>query len=124
MALTKKQHEAFAKFFEAPTRTGLRDLLKGNIGETDYLDFKEDWPEWVKLAKHILAMANSGGGAIVVGVKQYEDGTVEAIGLTKLVDKSDISKKVAGYIPSTVAIEILDFSYTESEYEKIKGKSF
>lgn len=124
MALTKKQHEAFAKFFESPTRSALRDLLKGNMGETDYLDFKEAWPEPVKLAKHILAMANSGGGAIVVGVKQSEDNSIEAVGLEKFEDKSDISKKLASYIPSGVALEILDFSYTESEYEKIKGKSF
>ncbi|ACH84262.1 MULTISPECIES: AlbA family DNA-binding domain-containing protein [Acidithiobacillus] len=124
MALTKKQHEAFAKFFESPTRSALRDLLKGNIGETDYLDFKETWPEPVKLAKHILAMANSGGGAIVVGVKQSEDNAVEAIGLEKLEDKSDISKKIASYLPSEIALEILDFTYTESEYEKIRGKSF
>lgn len=124
MALTKKQHEAFAKFFEKPTRSSLRELLKGNIGETDYLDFKEAWPEPVKLSKHILAMANCGGGAIVVGVKQTDENIVEAIGIEKIEDKSDLTKKVAAYLPSTISLEILDFSYTESEYEKIKGKAF
>lgn len=40
MKLAKSQHELFAQFFEEPTREKLRDLVKQNIGETDYLDFK------------------------------------------------------------------------------------
>ncbi|WP_334191151.1 ATP-binding protein (plasmid) [Synechococcus elongatus PCC 11801] len=124
MTIPKKQHEAFAKFFEEPTRVALRNLLKDNIGETDNLDFKEAWPESTKLAKHILAMANSGGGVIIVGIKQSDKNSLEAIGVQEIKDKSDIFKQFRSYIPSEVSLEILDFSYQDSEYEKIKNKSF
>lgn len=124
MALAKKQHEGFARFFEAPTREGLRDLLKNNIGETDYLDFKESWPSFPKVAKHILALANSGGGGLVVGAKEREGGGIEASGLAAPTDKADIAKALAGYLPNTVKYEILDFAYEDSEYPSLKGKAF
>ena len=44
MKLAKAQHEAFADFFEQPTRDKLREVVQNNIGETDYLDFKADLP--------------------------------------------------------------------------------
>ena len=65
--------ELFASFFEDPTRENLRDLLKGNTGETKNLDFKEQWPATNGLVKHILAIANSGGGCVVVGVAESDD---------------------------------------------------
>jgi hypothetical protein len=70
MAHKKTIHESFAKFFEKPTRDRLRELLKNNVGELDNLDFKESFPEKEKLAKHILAIANSKGGVIIVGQKK------------------------------------------------------
>lgn len=33
--------EAFARFFEDPSREGLRDLLRDNLGETNEFDFKK-----------------------------------------------------------------------------------
>jgi predicted HTH transcriptional regulator len=122
--LNKQQHEAFAKFFEAPTRERLRDVLKGNIGETDYLDFKREWPENTKLAKHILALANSGGGAIIVGVDQKEDGSADSVGLPCLIDKDKIYKGVKAYLPAETQVDLFDFSYQDSEYPAIKGKNF
>jgi predicted HTH transcriptional regulator len=124
MKLNKQQHEAFAKFFETPTRESLRDVLKHNIGETDYLDFKREWPEPPKLAKHILALANSGGGALVVGVEQLEGGEIESVGLPVLTDKVDIYKAVKAYLPSETEVDLFEFAYTESEYPTIKGKKF
>lgn len=53
-----------------PTRENFRVPLQNHLGEEDYLDFKKGWPEKEKEARHILAMANSGGGCIVFGVMQ------------------------------------------------------
>ena len=124
MALKKKQHEGYTKFFEEPTRKSLRELLKHNIGELDYLDFKEIWPDTPKLAKHILGLANSGGGVLVIGTKQNDDGSIDPVGLPAIVDKTDITNKVKHFLPDQISAEILDFSYKDSEYPTLKGKSF
>jgi predicted HTH transcriptional regulator len=124
MILAKSQHEAFAQFFEKPTREKLRDLVKQNIGETDYLDFKVEWPDLVKVSKHILALANSGGRALIIGINQTGAGDMESTGLPELRDKVDIVKTTNKYVPANVNFDILDFSYTESEYQSMKGKMF
>ena len=123
MAIEKILYEGFAKFFEKPTREHLRELLQSNIGEIDLLDFKEIWPSKYKLAKHILAFSNSGGGILVVGVAE-SDGELESKGLHELNDKADIEKSVSQYLPSGVKYEVLDFSYSASEYADLIGKSF
>jgi hypothetical protein len=124
MKLNKQQHEAFAKFFEAPTREGLRDVLKQNIGETDYLDFKREWPEFPKLAKHVLALGNSGGGALIVGVEQEPDGSVKSVGVPAMLDKVKLFKGIRGYIPDSINADLFDFTFKDSEYDAIKGMSF
>jgi hypothetical protein len=63
----KGLHEGFARFFEEPRRENLRELLRDTAGEYSHLDFKREWPETWKLARHILAIANSGGGSLVSG---------------------------------------------------------
>ena len=124
MSINKKQFEAFAKFFEKPTRESLRSLIQGSIGETDYLDFKEEWVVFPKLAKHILALSNIAGGAMIFGLKENDDGTVEPVGLSKFLDKEEINKGLSKYIPSDVSWTVIDFPYEESEYPKLKGKKF
>jgi hypothetical protein len=120
----KQFDEAIAQFFEKPTREGLRELLRSNRGETDLLDFKEKWPSDAKSARHILALANSGGGVIVAGVRQEEDGSLTSVGLTKMRDKAEISKGLKGYFPPTLEYLVLDFAYKSSEYPDLVGKSF
>lgn len=117
-------YENFAHFFEQPTRNGLRDLLKLNYGEHDFLDFKCEWPNLSKVAKHILAFANSGGGCIVFGVYQHKTGELESKGLESLIDKANIYNGVKPFLPEEVSYDVLDFTFNESEYEKIKGKKF
>lgn len=124
MSLSKKQHEGFAKFFEMPTRDNLRGLLKDNIGETDYLDFKEEWVSFPKLAKHILALSNTSGGAIIVGIKEHPDGSAEPVGLDEFLDKEKISKGLSKYLPIEILWDVFEFAYEESEYAKIRGKKF
>lgn len=107
-----------------PTRENFRILLQNHLGEEDYLDFKKDWLDKEKEAKHILAMANSGGGCIVFGVNQNEDGTFEIEGLEKFKDTADLRKEVKSYIPPTLKYYVKDFTYDNSDYDKLIGKKF
>ena len=117
--------EDCAKFLEDPTREGLRNILKNHHGEAKTLDFKQSWEEdWSKTAKHILGFANSGGGCIIYGVLQKNDGSFDPIGLQKIVDKADIINGVQNFIPNKLKFNVCDFAYEESEYPKIKGKKF
>lgn len=121
----KYLHEELATFFEQPNRITLRDLLKGHVGESDHLDFKEEWPPpGPKLARHVLGFANSGGGALVLGVKERDDGSMAATGLPRLADKTVIYDAVTTYLPDGLEFDVRDFRYTESEYDAIKGKMF
>jgi len=124
MGSLNKQHERFTQFFEKPTRESLRLLLKDNIGETNYLDFKAGWIEYPKVAKHILAFSNIGGGAIIVGVEENNDGTLEAVGITEIKDKAEITQGLSKYLPNTIVWEVFNFPYEASEYPKLKGKKF
>lgn len=124
MAISKDQHEAFAIFFSKPTRDALREVLRKSIGETDYLEFKGFWPETPKIAKHILALANSGGGAIVVGVNQMSDGMLVPDGLDSLEDKADLIPRLRAFVPTGLEFQVLDFHFSASEYSGLIGKMF
>ena len=124
MSLDKEQFEGFAKFFEEPKRETLREVIKKNIGETNYFDFKKEWPELSQIAKHVLALSNSGGGALIIGIEEKKDGTYESVGISKILDKADINKKLKNYLPNEVDYCVLDFHYKESEYPAIKEKKF
>lgn len=118
--------EEFAKFYEDPSRLKFRDLIRDNLGEFSYLDFKGDWPILSKVARHILGLANSDGGCIVVGVAEKEDKTLEATGIENLKDKADIYKGIQNFLPNILSdrVTVLDFVYEDSEYSKIVGKKF
>lgn len=116
--------EDFTRFFEEPTRERFRDVIRRHVGEQEYCDFKEAWPAFSKVARHILAMANSGGGSLVFGVAQNRDNSLEARGLEKLVDKAEIQRGVQRFLSSGLKFEVLDFAFEESEYPQIKGKKF
>jgi len=125
--MTKKKakafNEEFARFFENPSRETLRDLLKESHGERNELDFKVEWPEKSTLARHVLAMANSGGGCIVFGV---EDGSNEPRGLPALKDKAKVNQELERYLPPSLVeqLEVVNFPYTTSECPKLQGKTF
>lgn len=74
----------------------------------------------------MLGLANYGGGCIVVGVEQREDGTLDPVGHDGIRDKNEVSSALENFLPDTLfrQIETLDFSYEESEYPKLKDKSF
>ncbi len=124
MIPAKKAREKFAEFLQDIDRVDFKELIKENVGEASYVDFKEIWPGKEKLAKHILGIANSGGGIIIVGVKQETDGTLNPVGLNEFKDESQIVKEVESYIPQNLEYEIWNFSYDESEWGSLKGKKF
>ncbi|MDT7858186.1 ATP-binding protein [Rubrivirga sp. S365] len=123
MVPTKNIHESFSRFFEEPTRETLRDLLRTNFGETDQLDFKASWPDFPKVARHVLAIANSGGGAIVFGVEEAEN-SLDPKGLSDFRDKAEVAQGLKKYLPNDLRHETLDFAYEASEYPALTGKSF
>jgi hypothetical protein len=119
-------HESFARFIERPDRESFRNLLKGHVGELRQCDFKELWPSNAALAKHILGIANSGGGCLVAGVAERDDGSLDPVGLGALKDKADLQSGVKVYLPPVLAdaTEIADFVYSASEWEALNGKKF
>jgi predicted HTH transcriptional regulator len=118
---SKEIHENFARFFEKPTREGLREFLQTNIGELDHCDFKKDWPSFPKVAKLILGLANSGGGCIILGV---DDASLQPTGLGSAADKAEVEKGIRKFISNDISYLVLDFSYDTSEYQTIVGKKF
>lgn len=107
IAKNRGWRENFARFFESPSREGLRNLLQGHIGELNSYDFKKEWLTFSKLARHILGLANSGGGCLVFGIKEKKDKTFDPVGLAKLLDKADIHKGIQNFLPSSVKYEVL-----------------
>lgn len=126
MSKPKSYHESFARFFENPTRDGFREFMKTNVGELKSCDFKAEWPEQSGLSKHILGLANTGGGCLVVGVAEADDGTLDPQGLLALKDKADVTNGVKNYLPNPLldVIDIVDFSFDASEYPKLIGKRY
>lgn len=126
ISLPKTIYEEFAQFFEKPTRGSLRELLKNNVGELPNCDFKAQWPALPKVARHLLGIGNSGGGCLIAGVAEKEDGTLEPEGLEKLTDKANIEKGIEKYVPTALFanVHILDLPYPASEYPSIQNKKF
>lgn len=118
--------EALACVLEDPTRESFRNLLRDHTGEHPNLDFKATWPELDKVARHVLAFANSGGGCIVFGVNERDDKTLDPAGLESMVDKAEVTRVLANTVPEPVfdAVRLDDFSYEASDYGKLAGKKF
>jgi predicted HTH transcriptional regulator len=115
--------DQISELIESPDKAKIREHLQNTLGETDNVDYKADFSNYSKLSKHILAIANTGGGLIIIGVDQNKKtGEINPIGLDKFTDKAEIFKGVQNYIPSYLEFDILDFEYKETEYEKLKGK--
>ncbi|NQD65922.1 ATP-binding protein [Bacillus haikouensis] len=113
-------------FLKNPSHESLKELLLHNTGETDYVDFKSDWIEVSKLAKHVLAISNSGGGCIIIGVMQYDDGSIELKGLTddEFLDKADVDNKLQHLLPKYLRYRTEDFIFTGNIHPLLNMKRF
>ncbi len=110
-----------ARFVADPTRDGLTELIRYFGGEFDQYELKEAWPPLPRMAKTALAIANSGGGVILFGIR---DATLEPVGLTDLMSKQQVFDTFREYVPSALLDEIslLDFDYADASYSPLQGK--
>lgn len=114
----------YDEFLTNPNRDTFTDFIESNIGEFDNLDFKSQWIVKSKLVKLIISMANSGGGIIVFGIEELEDGSFSPLGLSKIMDEAAINDMVTDYISTNLHFRVLNFNYENSEYIKMVGKMF
>jgi len=119
---------ALGAFFKDPDAKKLHSLLRSSLGEFNHLDFKEDFPEPVKLAKHLLGMANTRGGCIVVGVADAKanDGVHKPVGITSPTDPTELGKKLREFLPETLdgIWNILTFEGSAIGGETCSGRFF
>lgn len=120
----QSRKEEMSRFFQEPNREELREILRSYDGEYDNLDFKREWIDNAKLAKHVLAMGNSGGGLIVFGIAENDDNTLSVKGLDQLKDKADIA--IDQYLPEDAQDKytIEDYDYSSSDWGELEGKTF
>jgi predicted HTH transcriptional regulator len=81
--------------------------------EDNDLEFKRELLPFDSLAKHILAMANKNGGAIVFGVEEVKANQFSPCGLSDSPDLTDIQKKISNYIPKELQIDIVPHIYKD-----------
>lgn len=124
----KEQFQIKDKFFDLivknPSRDGFKTFLKESCGELDNIDFKEKWITKGKLAKIMLAMANTGGGVIVLGIKENKDDNYLAVGIDELKDAADVEKEIKKLVPRNLSYSVLNFIYDDEIYGEYAGKKF
>jgi hypothetical protein len=111
--MKKAFRAAFEDFFASPAHQKFAELLRSYGGEYDNLDYKAEWPGYPKLARHMLAIGNWGGGVLVMGMEQLHDGSLKARGLQNIRDKALIYKGVSKYLPRLFEWEVHDFSFED-----------
>ena len=109
-------------FLGGKEKTTLKEMAELLGKET--IDFKKIWIKPQKLSEIILGMANIGGGVVIFGVEEKEDGTIEAVGLEEIVDKEKQDSKISRFLPDTVKFNILDFDLSGEAYSKIENKMY
>ncbi|MGM9922948.1 MAG: RNA-binding domain-containing protein [Bacillus sp. (in: firmicutes)] len=126
MFYSKIYPDSLKQFMLEPTNEHLKNVLLHNTGETDFLDFKTKWIDMTKLAKHVLAIANSGGGCIIVGVTQNDDCTpiLEGLQSKDILDKADVDNKLEHLLPKYLKYRTEDFIFSQRTHEQLKGKVF
>lgn len=123
----KPWKEKLSIFLGETTHQNFQVLLKHGAIEDDDLDFKRDLLPFDEVAKHILAMANKHGGAIVFGVEEINTNVFQPCGLSKSLDITDIEKKIRPYFPRELQpiVHFVPICFNEDELDdNIKGRHF
>lgn len=118
--------DSLLDFLKEPTLETFSFFLEKNLGETNNIDFKEEWVEIEKIAQILMGMGNSGGGCILIGIAE-ENGNLVSKGIQgKTYDPSDFNKKISKYFPNSIVVKIqlLNFFYDNDVYGKLKNKKF
>jgi hypothetical protein len=83
---------------------GVEDTFLAEIakGEGDQLDFKSSFNpsltgDWCELIKDVIAMANSGGGRVIVGLTDDGEPSGESVSAFLSLDPADIGNKIHKY---------------------------
>lgn len=114
-------NELFLPFFENPDRVNFKKILETCKQESDEIEFKKEIsPKGI--LKHVLAMANSGGGIIIFGVEENSNKTLTCSGLKKYEDESNFSY-LSEYIGKEMW-QLLNFDYSGFESSVVKDKVF
>lgn len=85
-----------------PSRTKLLEAAANGDKESKYLEFKEQLDpsisgEMIEVIKDIVAITNSGGGVIVIGVKNNGVHSRKPIAAMLNLDPADLTNKIAKY---------------------------
>lgn len=120
----RAKFDVIETFLERPTRETLDALVNSGVGETNTLEFKEDWIKYADLARHVLAIGNSGGGVIVFGVHEEEDGSFTPAGLDKLTDPAKVAQGIGKFLPPGVEYELVAFPPRDPDGEGSASKHF
>lgn len=91
-------------------------VLEIEKGETDRLDFKRGFDptqtgDWCELIKDIVAIANSGGGRIIIGLDDDGKPSGESVQAFKSLDPADVVNKIHKY----TACQLTDFVIEQVE---------
>ena len=120
--------DVLAEFLLDPSKSTLNLYLANQLGEQPSIDFKEVWPRKEQLARHLLGMANSGGGVLIMGVAELSDKSISATGLTEpFKDGAAINEQLSAYLPTYLSkkIAVYNFHYSLDEDPKsLHGKRF
>ncbi|MEJ7837729.1 MAG: ATP-binding protein, partial [Thermomicrobiales bacterium] len=117
----KRIKDDIARFVANPTHDGLQNLIQYFGGEFDQYELKEAWPALPRIAKSVLAIANSGGGVILFGIR---DESLEPVGLVEFLPKQQVFDSLGEFLPGPLLNEVtmLDFDYRGAEYPPLQGK--
>ena len=124
MAFPKQMKDIVYGLLQEPTLDKFREFIKNHTGEHNSIDFKKQWIEGNQLAKEMLAIANSGGGVIIFGVAEGDDGSIDVSGLQDLKDPADVSNEIKNFLSSDLKYELYPFSFTTSEYKELEGHHY
>jgi transcriptional regulator with XRE-family HTH domain len=89
--------------------------------EDDSWDFKEDIKlrpneSFYETLKDILAFSNSGGGYLLLGVK---DGTLELVGVKEKVDEAELANKIESTLGYSIKFSLFYFEHKKNNGETI-----